>query len=557
MTAVPHGRRRGFAAGAGLVATALVLAACSGGSGGDDETDGDGDGGSAGGSLIIGTTDKITTIDPAGSYDNGSFAVMNQVYPFLMNTPFGSPDVEPDIAESAEFTSPTEYTVKLKDGLTFANGHELTSSDVKFTFDRQLTILENGADGGNGPGSLLYNLDSVDTPDDTTVVFHLKSENDQVFPQILSSPAGPIVDEEVFAADALTPDADIVAAEAFAGPYTITDYSQNEIVSYAANPDYQGLLGAPKNDDVTVQYYADASNLKLDIQQGNIDVAFRSLSATDIEDLRGDDGVQVVDGPGGEIRYITFNFNTQPFGATTPEADPAKALAVRQAVADLIDREEIADQVYKGTYTPLYSFVPDGLTGATESLKPLYGDGEGGADADKAAERLSAAGVQTPVQLSLQYSNDHYGPSSSEEYALIKDQLESSGLFQVDLQTTEWVQYAKDRTSDVYPAYQLGWFPDYSDADNYLTPFFLTENFLGNHYDNQEVNDLILQQAVTTDAGERTALIEQIQDAVAQDLSTVPYLQGAQVAVVGTDVTGAEDTLDASFKFRYGALAIG
>lgn len=553
MTAVPHGRRRGFATGAGLVATALVLAACGGGSG-DDSSDG-GDGG--GGSLLIGTTDKITTIDPAGSYDNGSFAVMNQVYPFLMNTPYGSPEVEPDIAESAEFTAPNEYTVTLKPGLTFANGNELTSSDVKFTFDRQLTILENGADEGNGPGSLLYNLDSVAAPDDTTVVFTLKSPDDQVFPQILSSPAGPIVDEDVFAADALTSDDEIVEAQAFAGPYTITDYSQNDLVTYQANPDYQGLLGAPKTEEISVSYYAEASNLKLDVQQGNVDVAFRSLTATDIEDLRGDDNVQVVDGPGGEIRYITFNFNTQPYGATTPEADEAKASAVRGAVADLIDREEIADQVYKGTYTPLYSFVPEGLTGANEALKGLYGDGEGGPDADKAAERLEAAGVETPVQLSLQYSNDHYGPSSGEEYALIKDQLESTGLFTVDLQTTEWVQYAKDRTADVYPAYQLGWFPDYSDADNYLTPFFLQENFLGNHYDNAEVNDLILQQAVTADPAARTALIEQIQDAVAADLSTVPYLQGAQVAVVGTDVTGTEDTLDASFKFRYGALAKG
>jgi translation initiation factor IF-3 len=40
---------------------------------------------------------------------------MNQVFPFLMNTPYGSPDVEPDIAESAEFTAPTEYTVTLKE----------------------------------------------------------------------------------------------------------------------------------------------------------------------------------------------------------------------------------------------------------------------------------------------------------------------------------------------------------------------------------------------------------------------------------------------------------
>jgi len=549
MNSVSRSGRRALVTTAGITAAALALSACGGGS--DSDTDGGG-GSSSGGSLTIGTTDKITTIDPAGSYDNGSFAVMNQVYPFLMNTPLGSPDVEPDIAESAEFTSPTEYTVTLKPGLTFANGNELTASDVKFTFDRQLAINDE-----NGPASLLYNLESTEAVDDTTVVFTLKSPDDQVFPQILSSPAGPIVDEDVFSADALTPDQEIVDGNAFAGPYAISNYDLNNLVSYEAFADYQGLLGAPKTESVNVKYYTDASNLKLDVQEGNIDVAFRSLTATDVEDLRGNDDVKVVDGPGGETRYIVFNFDTQPFGDTTAEADPAKALAVRQAVADLLDRDELADQVYKGTYTPLYSFVPEGLTGATEPLMEKYGDGAGGPDADKAAQRLQAAGVTTPVELNLQYSNDHYGPSSTDEYALIKDQLEATGLFSVNLQTTEWVQYSKDRTADVYPAYQLGWFPDYSDADNYLTPFFLIENFLSNHYEDQQVNDLILQQATTADPAARQALIEQIQDLVADDLSTVPYLQGAQIAVTGTDVSGAEDTLDPSFKFRYGALSKG
>ena len=549
MTSLAPSRRRVLAATAGLAATAFVLTACSG------SNDDGGDGGStsaAGGALTIGTTDKVTTLDPAGSYDNGSFAVMNQVFPFLMNTPYGSPDVEPDIADSAEFTAPTEYTVKLKPGLKWANGHDLTASDVKFSFDRQLKIADE-----NGPSSLLYNLDSTEAVDDTTVVFHLKSENDQIFPQILSSPAGPIVDEEVFSADALTPDNEIVDGDAFAGQYTITGYDFNSLISYKANPDYKGVLPPAKTDEVNVKYYADSSNLKLDIQEGNIDVAFRSLSATDIADLKTSDKVKVVDGPGGEIRYITFNFDTQPYGAKTDDADPAKALAVRQAVADLVDRKPLSEQVYKGTYTPLYSYVPDGLTGATESLKSLYGDGDGGPDADKAKAALEDAGVTTPVALSLQYSNDHYGPSSADEYALVKEQLEKGGLFKVDLQTTEWVQYSKDRTADVYPAYQLGWFPDYSDADNYLTPFFLKENFLANHYDNPTVNDMILQQATTADPDARTKLIEQIQDAVAKDLSTVPLLQGAQVAVVGKDVKGTEDTLDASFKFRYGALSNG
>jgi len=529
----------------------LTLAACS-----SDNSD-SGPSGDSSGSIVIGTTDKITTIDPAGSYDNGSFAVMNQVFPFLMNSPYGTSDVEPDIAVSAEFTEPTAYTVTLKPDLTFANGNPLTSSDVKFTFDRQMAIFESGADDGNGPASLLYNLESVDAPDDTTVVFNLKSPNDQIFPQILSSPAGPIVDEDVFAADALTPDADIVAANAFAGPYVITSYDLNNLVSYAANPGYEGVLGAPKTSVINVKYYAEESNLKLDIQQGNIDVAHRSLSATDVEDLRGDSNVKVVDGPGGEIRYIVFNFDTMPYGATTAEADSAKALAVRQALADLIDREEISTQVYRGTFTPLFSYVPAGLTGATESLKDMYGDGSGGPDVDKATATLADAGVTTPVELNLQYNPDHYGGGSADEYALVKDQLESSGLFTVNLQSTEWVQYAKDRTADVYPAYQLGWFPDYSDADNYLAPFFQIDNFLGNHYVNQDVTDMIQEQAVTIDPAARTALIEQIQDAVAADLSTVPLLQGAQVAITGADISGAEDTLDASFKFRYGALSKG
>ena len=104
----------------------------------------------------------------------------------------------------------------------------------------------------------------------------------------------------------------------------------------------------------------------------------------------------------------------------------------------------------------------------------------------------------------------------------------------------------------MYPAYQLGWFPDYSDADNYLTPFFATENFLVNHYNNTAVDQLIKDQQVETDAAARQGLIEDIQAAVAADLSTVPFLQGAQIAVTGKDITGA--TLDGSFKFRYGTL---
>jgi peptide/nickel transport system substrate-binding protein len=528
-----------------LGAAALTLTACTT----SDTGGGGGETGDGSGALTVGTTDKVTVLDPAGSYDNGSFFVMTQVFPFLLSYKPGTAETQPEIAESADFTEPTKYEVKLKEGLTFSNGNELTSSDVKFSFDRQKAIQDP-----NGPSSLLGGLESVETPDDTTVVFNLNRENDQTFPLVLAGPAGPIVDEEVFSAEEITADNDIVDGDAFGGPYKIDSYQFNELVSYAANDAYQGALGTPQSEQVQMRYYTDSNNMKLDVQSGTIDVAWRSLSATDIEDLEGADDLTVHEGPGGEIRYVVFNLSTMPHGAESEAPDEEKAKAVRQAMADSIDREAIAEQVYKGTYSPLYSHVPDGLPGAAEPLKPEYGDGNGGADTDKAKQRLEDAGVETPVELKLQYSPDHYGPSSGDEYAMVKEQLESSGLFTVDLQSNEWVQYAEDRTQDVYPQYQLGWFPDYSDADNYLVPFFYnteeSPSFLANHYTNEELNEQLNAQASIAEEGERASALEEIQTTLAEDLPTLPLLQGNQIAVAGSDVTGIEDTLDPSFQFR-------
>lgn len=538
MASRPVRTRRLVAVVGAIAASALVLSGCAGA------------GGSNSGGIIVGTTDKVTFLDPAGSYDNGSFAVMSQVFPMLMNSKPGSAKVEPDIAASAEFTGASDYTVKLRPGLKFANGNPLTSSDVKFTFERQLKIAD-----ANGPSSLLGNLKSVDAPDKTTVVFRLNKGGDQTFPQVLSSPAGPIVDEEVFSPTKVTSDDTIVKGKAFAGPYTIGSYKKNTLITFSAFDGYKGILGQPKTKDVTMKYYSSSSNMKLDIQSGAIDVAYRSLSPTDVADLKTRKSVKVVNGPGGEIRYIVFNFDTMPYGAKSDNPDATKALAVRQAAADLIDRQQIATQVYKGTYSPLYSYVPEGVPGATTVLKTLYGDGNGGPDLAKAKKTLETAGVSTPISLKLQYNPDHYGEGSADEYALIKSQLEDGGLFAVDLASTEWTQYSKDRVKDVYPAYQLGWFPDYPDADNYLTPFFATENFLSNHYTDPVVDQLIKEQQVEGDKAARQKDIEDIQAAVAKQLSTLPYLAGAQVSVTRSGVSGL--VLDSSFKLRLTPLTKG
>ena len=513
------------------------------------------DGGSAAdtNAITIGTTDKIISLDPAGSYDYGSYTVQIQVFPFLYAQNYNTSKLSPDIAadDGSWSADGTEFTVKLKKGLKFANGHDLTASDVKFSFDR-IKRIKNV----NGPETLLSNVESVDAKNDTTVVFHSKVRNDVTLKQVLSSPAGPIVDEQSFSATKLTPADTIVKDNAFAGPYRLTSYKVNDVLAYAKNPSYQGLTPA-KNKTVRVRYFDDASNLKMAVQQGQVDVAFRSMTPTDIESLSKDKSIKVVKGPGGEERFLTFNFKIMPYGEKSGEPNAAKAKAVRQAVADLVDRDQLSTKVYKGTWTPLYSYIPDDVTGHVDTLKSAYGDGNGRPSLEKAKKTLEAAGVKTPVALSIQYNPDHYGQSSADEYALIKSQLEDGGLFKVDLQSTEWTQYSKNRvvtddSAGAYPAYQLGWFPDYSDPDDYLSPIFRDGGYVDNGYFNQQVNDLIVKQAGQIDATEREDTLKKIQELETEDLPTIPLLQGSHVAATGTSVKGV--VVDASFRFRYASI---
>jgi peptide/nickel transport system substrate-binding protein len=524
--------RRGASVLAASAVVGLALAGCGAGKSGD-----------SGKALVVGTTDKVVAIDPAGSYDQGSLNVQTQVYQYLLQFPESTTTLTPDAAEKCDFSAPKAYTCTIKDGLKFANGNPLTAKSVAFSFERILKINDP-----NGPASLLINLDSVKATDDTTVVFTLKGENDQTFPQVLATSAGPIVDEKTYPADKVMSDEEAVKANGFSGPYSIGKYDKNQIAEFKANPDYDGALGKPKADAVTMKYYSDANNLKLDIQNGDIDVAYRTLTPTDIESLKKADGVTVHTGPGGELRYIVFNYKTMP------GKDDKQKLAVRQAMASSIDRDEISTQVYKGTYTPAYSAVPQGQPGATEPFKDLYGTKP---DKAKAEKYLSDAGVDTPVDVNLEYNTDHYGSSSNEEYNAVKRQLEATGLFKVKLDSTEYDTYSEERVKDAYPVYQLGWFPDFPDPDNYITPFFGPNNFLQSHYKDDTMTKLLKEESTDPNKKSRMATIGEAQKLVAEQVPILPLLTGAQVGVSRTDVKGLDKTLDPAFKFRFTSLSKG
>jgi peptide/nickel transport system substrate-binding protein len=546
--AFSSGRTRTLTLSVAVVA-ALALAAC--GAGKKDKNKSSGPAASGGAStsaaaggkpVTIGTTDTVTALDPAGSYDFGSLTVETNIYQFLMNVPAGAKAPAPDAAKSCEFSTPTTYKCVLQPNLKFSNGHALTAADVVFTFQRIGKINDP-----NGPASLIANMKSVAAEGDDTVVFTLNNPNDQTWPFVLGTSAGPIVDSEVFPADKLLPDEQVVGS----GPYVISSYQKNQLNQFKASPTYTGP-NKPKTSQVTMKYYTTSDNMKLDIQGGNIDVAYRTMTPTDIDSLKKDSKVKVLTGAGGELRYIVFNLKTMPGD------NDAQKLAIRRAMAFSIDRQDLSTNVYKGSYQPAYSMVPQGIPFATEPFKDEFGTTP---DKTKAQSALQDAGVKTPVTLHIDYVSDgHYGTTSGDEYNQIKRQLEATGLFKVTLQGTAYTTYRNERVKDTYPIYQLGWFPDFVDPDNYLFNFLNTNNFIHAHYcDNTAatapctkdgVLPLLTQEETQTGAARADAFTQIQKKLVTGTLPYLPLLSGNQVAATGKNVTGVQETLDATYQFR-------
>ncbi|MGH3503558.1 MAG: ABC transporter substrate-binding protein, partial [Nocardioidaceae bacterium] len=180
----------------GVAALLAALAAC-GSSSSSSEDVGKGPGASEvkGEPVILGTTDKVTAIDPAGSYDLPSWTLQYQMYQTLLTIPAGQNKPEGDAAKSCSYGNPKTLTCTLKPGLKFSNGHKLTSSDVKYSLERNIRIADPNGDSGllgsvaksDKKGNLSVDPSAIETPDPTTVVFHL-NKPDTTFQFVLTTP---------------------------------------------------------------------------------------------------------------------------------------------------------------------------------------------------------------------------------------------------------------------------------------------------------------------------------------------------------------------------------
>jgi len=491
--------------------------------------------GKAGKILLDGTTETVTNIDPAGNYDYGTATVDYMIFNRLLASgPGKNLAPHPELATSCNSVGNLKtWVCNLRKGVKFSNGDNFTSADVKFSFDRTIAINDP-----SGISSLITNLASTTVSGPYKVVFHLKHDQ-STWPQVLTTTAGSmIVDHNVYPADKLQPS---TSQQVGTGPYILSKYTPGVSAVFTPNPHYWGPK--PKNGGLVITYYKDSATMKLDLQGGHIDMAFDAFAPTELLSLQKSSAVKVYVGAGAGIRYLVMDVGKQ----ATKLGVPTGKLAVRKAIAYLMPRQTISSRVYHGQVSPLYSMVAKGLPGHIDAFKKLYGSKPNKA---KAKAVLKKAHIKTPLKFTVWYTPSHYGAASADEYAEIQRALNGSGLFKVTLKTAEWAQYVNSLGS-TKGVFQLGWFPDYVDAEDYINPFYPKGQFLQNGYNSRKMNQLQLKEEGAKTETARIAVLKQEQMLAAKDVPLIPYWQNSMVAVARKNVSGIPSTLDPTYIMRF------
>ena len=486
--------------------------------------------------LILGTTDRVTELSFANSYDHFTWHVLRHTTQALLRLEAGTTALKPAVAESWEVSEDgLVYTFHIRPGIVFWDGTPCDANAVKWALERTLRL--DGPEGG--VGLIKPVIKSIDVLDDLTLQITLNYPDatflirmtDNVIPSLIYTGAP----EDDFARG------DYVGL----GPYKIVEYVPDERVVLEAVDTYFGE--PPKTRRIVWVMYADAAALRAAIEAGDIDLAFRTLNPIDIMDLMENPNLQVIGGPSPGIRYLLFNV-TQP---------PVDNVFVRQAIAYAVDRDAICEQVFSGLNTPIYTMVPQGLppAGAAIDVFPHR-------DIEQARRLLQMAGCceELPIRLNLWYTPKHYGTTEADVAAVLKQAIEETGMIEVTIQSLEWGAYVERMSQGGFDMFLLGWYPDYLEASNFLAPW-TTESPEGlgtffNYHPNYPLYKAIMDRALATvDESERAFLYQIIQALSANDVPWIPLWSNKQqtyiVAQKGVQGIVPDLTMDLHIDLLY------
>jgi peptide/nickel transport system substrate-binding protein len=445
--------------------------------------------GKRGGTLILARQGEATNLDPQKVPAFTSQRIFELVYSRLTSLT-ADLTVQPDLAESWTVSGDGKtYTFKLRQA-KFHNGDPVTSGDVKFTFDRILTV------DGSVAKSLFTDIDHVDTPDPQTVVFVLKQPNVTILPY-MASPNASIVSQKV--ADANANDLSKKEAAIGSGPFKLTEWVPDNYMLLQANTDYF-LPGLPYLDAVRINIVPDQAGLVAALRTKAADMAIIEDAQT-AQSLRQEAGITLDARPSPNYNLLFINTTRKPF-------DNVK---VRQAISYAIDRQQIIDTVALGEGEATGPIAP----ALTQYALPVSQYPSYTRDVAKAKQLLQEANVG-PIEFTMLTETTE--PVYAKDVAqIVQQQLADVGIkMNIELlEFTQWVQRWLKADFDMAPGLNGG----NADPDYYIFRYFTTDGNLNfvTSYQNQTVSDAIKQARTTTDVARRKQLYQTVQTQLVDD----------------------------------------
>lgn len=472
------------------------------------------------GVLIVGQIAEPKSLDPAAVTAVNDFRILVNMYEGLTRYKSGTLEVEPALAESWTISDDgTEYTFKLRPGVTFHDGTDFNAEAVKFNFDRMLDENHPYHDTGPFPLSFFFGaVQETSVVDDMTVRFKLNAPY-APFLSNLAYPTGLMVSPAAVMAHGKEFGRNPVGT----GAFKFAEWKSNERVVVERNDDYWGEKAGTQA--VVFRPITDANTRVAEMLAGGIDMMVE-VPPTSLSQFDGG-GFTVAQQAGPHVWFLILNAKEGPF------ADKR----VRQAANYAINKGAIVNDVLEGTAAIAAGPTPPAFAWAyNESLEPYpY-------DPDKARALLKEAGAEGAE---LTFYVTEGGSGMLDPVAMgtaIQADLAAVGL-KVKIETYEWNTFL----GEVNPGLEgkadmaeMAWMTNDPDTLPYLA--LRTDawpdkgGFNSGYYSNPKVDELLEAARTATDQAERARLYQQMQTIVQEDAPWVFVANWKQNAVTSDRV---------------------
>ncbi|MDP3895629.1 MAG: ABC transporter substrate-binding protein [Mesorhizobium sp.] len=440
------------------------------------------------------------------TFDASSRPVYNRLLEFAP----GTTTADAGLAESWTISDDgLEYTFKLRPGVKFQTTdfftptRDMNADDVIFSFERQIkadnpynqyvagAAWEYAA--GMGLPELIKTIEKVD---DLTVKFTL-NKPEAPFLANLAMDLGSIMSKEY--TDKLAADGKMEQLNQMplgTGPFKFVAYQQDAVIRYKAHEGYWG--GKEKIDDLVFAITTDAAVRLQKLKAGECHV-MPYPNAADVEAMKADPDLQVMEQEGLNVAYLAFNTMQPPFDKTD----------VRKAIAQAINKQAIVDSVFQGAASVAVNPIPPTMWSYNKAIE------DDKYDVEAAKKALVDAGVtDLKMKVWAMPVARPYMLNARRAAELIQSDLAAIGVT-AEVVSYEWAEYLKlSKAKDRDGAVILGWTGDNGDPDNFLDTLLGCDAVGGNNraqWCNEEFDKLVKAAKTTTDQAERTKLYEEAQ----------------------------------------------